>query len=678
MGRFRRSERLAQHLGADAARGISYTAGDVKEYRRKRRKITAKGPSEKQDLKREITTDGTDYEVGKVEEHTALGSTSETQDLNTDVTSYTPQGSMPETQHFNTDDTSYTVEEYRQRRGITVEGCGDVPNPTRTFDDTRFPEKVIQQFSKAGFARPTPIQAQVWSMALEGRDLIGIAQPGSGKKLAYLMPAIVHINSQPKLSRGGDGPRVLILAPTLRLGEEIQQEYAKFCAASNIKVLLSWKLSSPKKSRGGILIATPRSLLVALEDGYTNVRRVTYLVLDGADWMLEKQNMGFGSQIQDIVSKIHPDCQILLLGTSWSKEVDKRANRFLYNACNVTIVSPPLKPTHPIDQTVYVVTEDQKYNKLVELLGRIVDGSRILIFMDIKEGCEKRDQFALQLYTDGQHAVSLHENKGQAEMARIVSEFQAGRIPIMIATDVAARDLDLKDVKYVINYDFPVSLDDYVYRIDRAGSAAAKGTVFTFFTTANAVFAEELIILLKEAGQKVSSELEQLGRDVPYPGTYIPAPWRWAVNQEEIGAGHFFPLYLHCSKTKDIASNVVQEINRKKGLQLHFLSVVEAYQHLSCLPVSYFYLTLEAACATTYEKKLYRAIFVRMIGDRRETILFGDVNSDGLLERIHDTRKGIKYRVYKIWQEADGDYEENGGDGDDGDDEEDEGYEGDE
>ncbi|KAM1276393.1 hypothetical protein ACFX13_029618 [Malus domestica] len=271
--------------------------------------------------------------------------------------------------------------------------------------------------------------------------------------------------------------------------------------------------------------------------------------------MLEKQNMGFGSQIQDIVSKIHPDCQILLLGTSWSKEVDKRANRFLYNACNVTIVSPPLKPTHPIDQTVYVVTEDQKYNKLVELLGRIVDGSRILIFMDIKEGCEKRDQFALQLYRDGQHAVSLHENKGQAEMARIVSEFQAGRIPIMIATDVAARDLDLKDVKYVINYDFPVSLDDYVYRIDRAGSAAAKGTVFTFFTTANAVFAEELIILLKEAGQKVSSELEQLGRDVPYPGTYIPAPWRWAVNHY-IGAGHFFPLYLHCSKTKDIASNV--------------------------------------------------------------------------------------------------------------------------
>ncbi|XP_068311048.1 ATP-dependent RNA helicase DBP2-like [Pyrus communis] len=207
-----------KHYGADAARGISYTASDVNKYRTKRRKITAKGP------------------------------TSETQDLNTDVTSYTPQGSMPETQHLNTDDTSYTVEEYRQRRGMTVEGCGDIPKPIRTFDDTRFPENVTQQFSKAGFARPTPIQAQVWPMALEGRDLIGIAQPGSGKKLAYLMPAIVHINSQPKLSRGGDGPRVLILAPTERLGEEIQQEYAKFCAASNIKVLLSWKLSSPKKS----------------------------------------------------------------------------------------------------------------------------------------------------------------------------------------------------------------------------------------------------------------------------------------------------------------------------------------------------------------------------------------------------------------------------------------------
>ncbi|CAN6728508.1 unnamed protein product [Malus baccata var. baccata] len=510
MGGFRRSEGLAHHYGADAARGISCTAGDVKEYRRKMRKITAKGPSEKQDLrsetqelKGEITTDGTAYAVGKVEEHTALGST------------------MPETQHFNTDDTSYTVEEYRQRRGITVEGCGDIPNPIRTFDDTRFPDAIrisrscdkCQRYATIPHSPPEPLTPMIspWPFAQWGLDLIGPMPAGKGK-VRYAIVAVDY--------------------------------FTNFTYQASTPMLhLQYKISTPKhikawhtlhQDRGGILIATPRSLLVALEDGYTNVRRVTYLVLDGADWMLEKQNMGFGSQIQDIVSKIHPDCQILLLGTSWSKEVDKRANRFLYNACNVTIVSPPLKPTHPIDQTVYVVTEDQKYNKLVELLGRIVDGSRILIFMDIKEGCEKRDQFALQLYTDGQHAVSLHENKGQAEMARIVSEFQAGRIPIMIATDVAARDIDLKDVKYVINYDFPVSLDDYVYRIDRAGSAAAKGTVFTFFTTANAVFAEELIILLKEAGQKVSSELEQLGRDVPYPGTYIPAPWRWAVNQEEV------------------------------------------------------------------------------------------------------------------------------------------------
>ena len=125
-----RSERLAQHYGADAARDTSNTAREVTKYRWKRRKIaTQGGTSETQHLKREITTDGTSYKVGKVEEYTAQGSAYETQDLNTHGTTCKPQGSTPEKQHLNTDDTSYTIEEYRQRRGINVEGCGDIPNP---------------------------------------------------------------------------------------------------------------------------------------------------------------------------------------------------------------------------------------------------------------------------------------------------------------------------------------------------------------------------------------------------------------------------------------------------------------------------------------------------------------------------------------------------------------------
>ncbi|KAM2653990.1 hypothetical protein EV2_025550 [Malus domestica] len=411
---------LAQHYGADAAQGSSNTAGEGKEYRSKRRKITAQGgTSETQDHhKREITTDGT---------------------------SYTP------------DD----VEEYRLQRGIRVVGWDDVPHPIRTFDDTQFPENVIQEFSKVGFVGPTPIQAQVWPMDLEDCDLIGIAQPGSGKMLAYLIPAILHANSQPKRSRGGDGPIVLILAPNTQRAEQIHQECAKFAAAYNFKVLFGLSLLKPENCGqtcgGGILIYTLGGLLLSLKRKRTNLKSVTYLVLDGADWMLSNTHE---PQIRNLLSQIRLDCQKSFWGSSWPEDVDKRAKLFLHNPCKVQIISPDLKVTPPVDQIVYVLTEDQKYNKLVALLDGILDGSRVVIFMDTKKGCESQDQIALQLCTDGLHAVSFHENKSQAERVGIASEFQAGKIPIMIATDVAAHVLDLKDVKYVINYDFPGSLDD--------------------------------------------------------------------------------------------------------------------------------------------------------------------------------------------------------------------------
>ncbi|KAM0998905.1 hypothetical protein FF1_005676 [Malus domestica] len=632
-GGCRRSARLAQHYDvAAAAQGSSNTAGEGKGYRSQRRKITAQGgPSETQDHhKREITTDGT---------------------------SYTP------------DD---LVEEYRLRRGIRVVGWDDAPNPIRTFDHTRLPENVIQEFSKAGFVRPTPIQAQVWPMDLEDRDLIGIAQPGSGKMLAYLIPAILHANSQPKRSRGGDGPIVLILAPNTQRAEQIHQECAKFAAAYNIKVLFGLSLLKPENCGqtcgGGILIYTLGGLLLSLKRKRTNLKSVTYLVLDGADWMLSDTHE---PQIRNLLSQIRLDCQKSFWGSSWPEDVDKRAKLFLHNPCKVQIVSPILKVTPPVNQIVYVLAEDQKYNKLVELLGGILDGSRIVIFMDTKKGCESRDQIALQLCTGGQHAVLVHENESQAERVRIVSEFQAGKIPIMIATDVAARDLDLKDVKYVINYDFPGSLDDYVYRIDRFGSAAAEGTAYTFFTTANAGCAKELIILLKKAGQNVSSELEQLGRDVTYPGTYIPPLRRWVPNNKMTGPGHFSPMYLPSPRPEIHARYALEEIRKVKGLQAHFVRVVEAYQFTTlCFFARMAYLTFEAADPTTYEKKLYQAIVVEA-GDKKETMLFGLVNSDGRLSKMHDTREGFEYPIYSIWLEDDEEGEDDEDDENNEDDEDD-------
>ncbi|KAI3512545.1 hypothetical protein L1887_19861 [Cichorium endivia] len=407
------------------------------------------------------------------------------------------------------------VEEYRTRREITVEGR-DVPKPVKTFSDARFPEYVMQEIVKAGFTEPTAIQAQGWPMALKGRDLIGIAETGSGKTLAYLLPAIVHVNAQPILAPG-DGPIVLVLAPTRELAVQIQQEATKFGASSKIKNTCIYggvpKGPQVRDLQKGveIIIATPGRLIDMLESHHTNLRRVTYLVLDEADRMLD---MGFEPQMKKIVSQIRPDRQTLYWSATWPKEVELLARQFLYNPYKVVIGSQDLKANHSIHQHVDIVTENQKYNKLVKLLDDIMDGSRILIFMDTKKGC---DQITRQLRMDGWPALSIHGDKSQAERDWVLSEFKAGKSPIMTATDVAARGLDVKDVKYVINYDFPGSLEDYVHRIGRTGRAGAKGTAYTFFTAANARFAKELIAILQEAGQKVNPDLAAMGRGAPPP-----------------------------------------------------------------------------------------------------------------------------------------------------------------
>ncbi|CAN6573471.1 unnamed protein product [Malus baccata var. baccata] len=336
------------------------------------------------------------------------------------------------------------VEEYRKRREITVEGR-DVPKPIKSFRDTGFPEYVLEEVTKAGFVEPTPIQAQGWPMALKGRDLIGIAETGSGKTLAYLLPAIVHVNAQPILSPG-DGPIVLVLAPTRELAVQIQQEATKFGSSSKIKSTCIYggvpKGPQVRDLQKGveIVIATPGRLIDMMESHHTNLRRVTYLVLDEADRMLD---MGFDPQIRKIVSQIRPDRQTLYWSATWPKEVEQLARQFLYNPYKVIIGSPDLKANHSIRQIVDIITENQKYNKLVKLLEDIMDGSRILIFMDTKKGC---DQITRQLRMDGWPALSIHGDKSQAERDWVLSEFKAGKSPIMTATDVAARGLGMERI----------------------------------------------------------------------------------------------------------------------------------------------------------------------------------------------------------------------------------------
>ncbi|KAJ0236410.1 DEAD-box ATP-dependent RNA helicase 30 [Hirschfeldia incana] len=337
---------------------------------------------------------------------------------------------------------------FRSEKDISVEGR-DVPKPIKMFHDANFPDNILDAIAKLGFTEPTPIQAQGWPMALKGRDLIGIAETGSGKTLAYLLPALVHVSAQPRLGQD-DGPIVLILAPTRELAVQIQEESRKFGLRSGVRSTCIYG-GAPKGRqihdlRRGveIVIATPGRLIDMLECQHTNLKRVTYLVLDEADRMLD---MGFEPQIRKIVSQIRPDRQTLLWSATWPREVETLARQFLRDPYKAIIGSADLKANQSINQVIEIVQTPEKYTRLLTLLKQLMDGSKILIFVETKRGC---DQVTRQLRMDGWPALAIHGDKNQSERDRVLSEFKSGRSPIMTATDVAARGLGMINCKHIM------------------------------------------------------------------------------------------------------------------------------------------------------------------------------------------------------------------------------------
>ncbi|KAL3274895.1 hypothetical protein HHI36_019677 [Cryptolaemus montrouzieri] len=406
---------------------------------------------------------------------------------------------------------SYEIEQYRKSKEITING--DAPNPIQNFDETNFPDYVMNQIKTQGYEFPTAIQAQGWPTALSGRDMVGIAKTGSGKTLAYILPAIVHINNQPQLSRG-DGPIALVLAPTRELAQQIQQVANEFGHSSYVRntCIFGGAPKGPQArdlERGvEIVIATPGRLIDFLEKGTTNLQRCTYLVLDEADRMLD---MGFEPQIRKILGQIRPDRQTLMWSATWPKEVKKLAQDFLNDYVQINIGSLQLSANHNILQIVDVCQEGDKEHKLGNLLQEIGNntepGSKVIIFVETKRKVEDITK-CIRRY--GWPAVCMHGDKSQQERDYVLREFRNGKSSILVATDVAARGLDVDGIKYVINYDYPNSSEDYIHRIGRTGRSESTGTSYAFFTPSNSKQARDLVAVLKEANQKVNPKLEEM------------------------------------------------------------------------------------------------------------------------------------------------------------------------
>ncbi|XP_076755162.1 putative ATP-dependent RNA helicase DDX5 isoform X2 [Xylocopa sonorina] len=332
--------------------------------------------------------------------------------------------------------------QFRENAEITIKG-DNIPNPIQYFEEGNFPAYVLEEIRKQGYAQPTAIQAQGWPIALSGRDLVAIAQTGSGKTLGYVLPAIVHIIHQPRLGNG-DGPIVLILAPTRELAQQIQEVANCFGEAASVRntCIFGGAPKGPQAhdlERGvEICIATPGRLIDFLERGTTNLRRCTYLVLDEADRMLD---MGFEPQIRKIIEQIRPDRQVLMWSATWPKEVRALAEDFLTDYMHLNIGSLTLSANHNIIQIVDVCQEFEKDLKLYRLLQEIGNEkeNKTIIFVETKR---KVDDITRNIRRDGWQALSIHGDKNQQERDHVLQEFKSGRAPILVATDVAARGLE--------------------------------------------------------------------------------------------------------------------------------------------------------------------------------------------------------------------------------------------
>lgn len=436
---------------------------------------------------------------------------------------------------------------FREDYNITIKG-GKIPNPIRNWKEAGFHPDIMEIISKVGYKSPTPIQRQAIPIGLQNRDIIGVAETGSGKTLAFLIPLLTWIQSLPKNERLEDadqGPYAIILAPTRELAQQIEEETNKFGIPLGItSVVVVGGLSREEqgfKLRLGceIVIATPGRLIDVLENRYLVLNRCTYVVLDEADRMID---MGFEPDVQKIleympVSNIKPDtdaaedASVLLANYNSKKKfrqtvmftatmppaVERLARSYLRRPAIVYIGSVG-KPVDRTEQIVYMIGENEKRRKLTEILQRGVEPP-IIIFVNQKKGA---DVLAKGLEKLGFNACTLHGGKGQEQRDFALASLKNGSKDILVATDVAGRGIDIKDVSMVINYDMAKTIEDYTHRIGRTGRAGKTGKAMSFVTKEDsALFYDLKQVLLTSSVSTCPPELMNHPEAQHKPGTVV-------------------------------------------------------------------------------------------------------------------------------------------------------------
>ncbi|WP_113922536.1 DEAD/DEAH box helicase [Cognataquiflexum aquatile] len=365
-------------------------------------------------------------------------------------------------------------------------------------------DPILKALANEGYTTPTPIQQQAIPLVLQGRDLLGCAQTGTGKTAAFAIPIIQHIAEKKQIR---SGIKTLILTPTRELAIQIDESFAAYGKFTNIKHTVIFggvsQLHQVNALKRGVdvLVATPGRLLDLINQRFVDLRQLEVFVLDEADRMLD---MGFIHDVKKLISIIPAKRQTLFFSATMPPEIQKLADSLLTKPAFVE-VTPPSSTVDKIDQHLYYVNKGNKPELLLHLLQKKKIGSA-LVFTKTKHGADK---VVKQLQKENVKTAAIHGNKSQNARQNALSDFKNGKIQVLIATDIAARGIDIDELANVFNYDMPNIPETYVHRIGRTGRAGNSGIAISFCD-------EETVKELKDIEKLIGKKIPVV-EDHPYP-----------------------------------------------------------------------------------------------------------------------------------------------------------------
>lgn len=381
-----------------------------------------------------------------------------------------------------------------------------------SFQSLGLNQRILQAINDAGYTQPTPIQSKTIPPIMAGKDLIGLAQTGTGKTAAFTLP-LLSLISEKTNDQAARGTRLLIIAPTRELVMQINESIRVYGKYTNLRTAVVIGGASEKhqieklQSNVDIVIATPGRLIALMQDGHCTFGKLTHLILDEADRMLD---MGFFPDISEICESLPKRRQSLLFSATFPQQVEKLSREILKSPTTIE-VGARSNPAETVTQYVYPVESHLKSDLLISMLEDHRFFS-VIVFVRTREDC---DVLTKTLRGTDISAEAIHSDRSQNHRMRALRDFKLSKIRVLVATDIAARGLDIPDVTHVINYDFPQQSEDYIHRIGRTGRAGSEGCALTFLTSNEG---EKLLKLEKHIGKTLGRrQLKGFNYNVPAP-----------------------------------------------------------------------------------------------------------------------------------------------------------------